>query len=1338
MPPAIEERIAPRAALYEALPDFMVRMQQVQHRPAHEGTWLNVTATTGDYKFTRSTIGSRYEAERTLIEAGVQRRLTRVLALRAALHHGRPHAEHRWIRHALQAWRRQGLQDWAAGTQCRGVGKRRTEHQLLGVCGKPQRANTLNFNNTNLLGQKRFLLHFFLSLLLMLYAATAQSADVCSDTPGADDRIVCAEGTGSSSNIVINLTGQTISTSGEDEPGISASHEGTGDIYVITSTGSISTTGTDSNVIEATHTGSSGNVYITTVGSILSSLNGGGTRVVTSSPGEVYVALSGGSISSVKTGIFVLHENTAGTGDITIDVMGLEETDTITTTGPVNSDGIFAQHLGGGDIDINLQRHTKISTSGPGSSDTMGVDAWHQGTDEGNIDIDLVGGSITTSGDGSNAIRARRADHGTSGNIRIYLQDSTISTTSANTFNHAINADNKASGEGEVSILLRDTTVTTGLGIGIQGKRSNGSGDIILDVDGSSIMTNGANSNAIYGEHSGTGKIDVDISGSTLGTNGPSSTVVNTSHSGTGNVEIDLLDGTTLTARGDSAYGISVPHYGAGDVDVNVLGGSAITVHGIFANGIFIDHSFHEPLGTGAINVVLDGGSSVTSYQDAAINVASYTDGRIAIDLRGRSSITTKGGTFSHALNVWHLGENDIDIDLTDVDITTESTASPDFTFATGVRARHDGTGDIELDAHKGTVSTAGAFSYGLYGDHNGTGQVTINTYPEHMVTTTGPDAHGIVAYQRSTTADPRVIKINAGGKIDVSGTRSQGIRVGTVNADGVPQRIGTLDEDGYPRHTVTLTGTIASAAEGIYLAGGGRVIFGPQSSIDSESGIAVLATGTVPADNSDPNNVIAAIPPRLRVDFNLDGLRTVADVLNDGWIINDGGPTYIFINGVEMHNRNTGATGNTAANGVWDVTLRSDEILVTDRTTDPWTFSTHSTPTIMGRDFSANDFTETQSRCPTGHSGSPPNCMAPLPMMEEGMEMEMELETPVTDDEMKPETMMPPVEQPPVVEQPPPVIPEIPGPVDPEPETPATPVAPDPEPMDPEPVPPVIVEQYAPRAALYEALPDFMMRMQHRHIPRIERNVPVWIRVKGTTGDYEFDRSTIGSHYDAERLAIEAGVQYDLSDTLVMRTSLHHRQSRADVSAPTLGGVLRARGMGVSFDFDWQGERHYALGSVSISEYDLHIDSDTRGRLKSGADAEGYVMRLEAGSEEHWAPRAWLTRRAVSIDSFRDAVGARVSFSDERRWGAGFGIRPHFGTFHTSLDIEHSLQDVDTRTVVSGHTLNTRGSDTRLKLGLGRAFEIGPLVLNAEVSAKEELYTGSSEYAGSLSVQMH
>ena len=216
-------------------------------------------------------------------------------------------------------------------------------------------------------------------------------------------------------------------------------------------------------------------------------------------------------------------------------------------------------------------------------------------------------------------------------------------------------------------------------------------------------------------------------------------------------------------------------------------------------------------------------------------------------------------------------------------------------------------------------------------------------------------------------TTDPdRRIEINmGGGSINVSGTGAQGVRVGAVSS-GTAARFASLDSDGYRRQTVTVNGQVTSTAEGVFLANGGRVIIGPQGVINSGSGIAILATGDIPADSTDLNNVIPAIKPKLRVDMNLDG-RQVADVIGDDWIINDGGETTIAVNSTVLHEGATGFTGLTAPNGAWNVTMREHGVKVTNRTaTDPadWvrTLSTNTAKIIADRDFSAQDFTETEA----------------------------------------------------------------------------------------------------------------------------------------------------------------------------------------------------------------------------------------------------------------------------------------------------------------------------------------------------------------------------------------
>lgn len=90
-----------------------------------------------------------------------------------------------------------------------------------------------------------------------------------------------------------------------------------------------------------------------------------------------------------------------------------------------------------------------------------------------------------------------------------------------------------------------------------------------------------------------------------------------------------------------------------------------------------------------------------------------------------------------------------------------------------------------------------------------------------------------------------------------MSGAGAQGIRLGIVNADGKPERVAAIGADGYRRQTVTVN-TVTSNGEGVFIAGGGKVVIGPEGSITSKSGIAILATGDTPGagpDNDPPSS---------------------------------------------------------------------------------------------------------------------------------------------------------------------------------------------------------------------------------------------------------------------------------------------------------------------------------------------------------------------------------------------------------------------------------------------------------------------------------------------------
>lgn len=524
-----------------------------------------------------------------------------------------------------------------------------------------------------------------------------------------------------------------------------------------------------------------------------------------------------------------------------------------------------------------------------------------------------------------------------------------------------------------------DTSGTLEPGIKAQ---HDGEADMEIDVSASdanepaSIDTTGDQSTGVHGTHLGTGKNSVSVSDTSITTQGGTSHGVYAQHSASGDVDVDVHD-ATITTAGRNARGIDGSHRGEGegaididvrDVTIETAGGGA---YGIYSTGEGGTQPHAQTLTTRR--------NTLTTMGDDAhgIWVRNETTGaNVTID--GKDDSITTNGLNAHGVYGYHAGEGDILMDLEDLAITTNSTAlhpSYEDTFSHGIYARHQGLGDIDIELQGGTLDTKGVYSYGIYGtleaDTNG-GTLSIETGTGHALTTTGDHGHGIVAYHYGASQDTSNIAIDVGGSIHVSGAGAQGVRVGVVNADGEPERVAAIGTDGYRRHTVTVDGSVTSAAEGVFLAGGCKVVIGSQGSIDSSSGIAILATGTVPEvpeDSTDPNNVIAAVPailPKLHVDLNLGG-RRISQAIGDNWILNDGGETTIAVNNTVLHEGATGiVAGAVAHNGVWDVRMREEGVRVTDRT-DPanWLISDPALGVVLGRDFSTADFNETRRPTP-------------------------------------------------------------------------------------------------------------------------------------------------------------------------------------------------------------------------------------------------------------------------------------------------------------------------------------------------------------------------------------
>lgn len=484
-----------------------------------------------------------------------------------------------------------------------------------------------------------------------------------------------------------------------------------------------------------------------------------------------------------------------------------------------------------------------------------------------------------------------------------------------------------------------------------------------------------------------------------------------------------------------------------------------------------------------------------------------------------------------------------------------------------------------------------------------------------------------------------------------MSGAGAQGIRVGIVNSDGESERVAAIGADGYRRQTVRVNGSVSSAAEGVFISGGGRVVIGPQGTIVSGSGIAIRATGDMPVldDNRDPTGGV--MTPRLRVDMH-PGSRRMAQIIGDDWIINDGGETTIAVNNVVLHDGATGVTGRTAYNGVWNIRMVQEGVNVTDYTdSDPANWITERSGAV-GRDFSAADF----------------------------------------------------------------------------------------------------LEEYAPRAAVYEALPGFLVRLSGEGV--MEQGFPspdssAWVRLSGGQDSYEAERASIGAEYDFRQFMISAGLDVSLSGNAAGSISVRHVRGSADVAAPTGGGGIGTDGLGVALGLSLTGPNAwYAKGDLAHMSHTVGLSSDELGRLKSGVKVQAYALDFEAGrrmaarGKVDLIPRIRLTRSGVDVDDFTDTVDSHVSMDDDALVTGSLGVvaekarawnwRDGELFLRGSLDLERILDGSQTMVDVSGEQLSSESPESRFLLGLGGTYRREHLSLGADFSAVDP-DSGDAHYAARI-----
>jgi len=1185
--------------------------------------------------------------------------------------------------------------------------------------------------------------------------------------------------------------------------------------------------------------------------------------------------------SDNQPGIKAVHAGGDATtsADITIDVAGTATERTISTTG-ANSHGIRADHSGTGDVDIDVE-NIAITTSSMGAG---GIGAWHQGT--GDVGIDVRDSTLNAHAYGIAAWA--------NANLRIKALNTGI-VTMQDAWS-GITGQVTSGATGDLTIDLDDTTIATS-GVGAPGVTANiadsGSGAIDIDIDGGSIATSGAGSGEAHGvvaRHDGTGMMDLALG---------------------------HTKSTEVRTSGDYSHGIYA-QFGerfdddfkdaTSDLRIDVRGGS-ITTSGTFSHGVFgaaegdslkilLNNVEIETLGTGFIgappdDITLSMGVKAHHFGAGTLDNSGILvpgTGILDIDVRG-GSITT-AGKYSYGIDARHFGTGILDIDVQGSSITTTGD------HGVGIYGRHlgaslddtgnattsFGTGHVEIDVWGGSIATSGEGAHGILarqGIGHGDVHVNVATHSGHSITTSGKGAHGILAYIEGTldTSDQYRMDVTVGGPITVS--------YDAVNDDEAPWGVQVGLEDGGDWHvaatdpnqdvarrlrmqTVTVNGPIRKEGGwggGVKLVGGGRVIIGPRGSIDSDSGIAIMATGSVYGHRDDePANV----NPRLRVDLNLGG-RRVEQALHDNWIVTDmGGEITIAMNGVVLYDNVEGVTGATAPNGAWNVRMVEegytvaghgaygpDDQLDGDGNLLNSGFDIQSLPegVIADRHFSADDFTYTRRPPPPPPPPPPP---APEPEMhrvdepvvadasalagvhvegngavhigaqgslraasgiailatgdEPDLLVDMDLDGRQVGEVIGDDWIINDGGGTTIVvngvtlhDGTTGVVPGASAPngarevqmqaqaatvrtvaqadadavrireagvrvldrTDPDPANwvvsePAEGVIADRDFSAADflsgqegtaPQPPMFVEEYAPRAALYEALPDFLLRLTGPGPNRRCRSAPeepAWVRFAGGQGAYDADRTTTGAHYTLDRFETEGGFSAALNDRIRGWVSVRHLWGTAGVGSPTGGGKIDVRGLGASVGGAWQSQTGaYALGCFAYMRYNVDFASTHRGLLKAGTNARANTLDVETGwrvpltEQVHLTPRAWVVGSRVAVDRFTDAVAARVAYADAARIQGGLGVladttRP-WGegavTVRGSVDLEKLLSGRETRVAVSGESLRATATAHSLLVGLNGVYRQGRFSIGAEVTARQELGSADSEYASFLNL---
>ena len=255
-------------------------------------------------------------------------------------------------------------------------------------------------------------------------------------------------------------------------------------------------------------------------------------------------------------------------------------------------DGIGYSFSNSSDYTINFGGTLAVTTTSSTDQDPgFGLNAVQSGSGDGDLTINMSGGSIDTSGQNSHGLRGLLTNTGSSGTLTIKMSGGGIDTDAANGIMGVVY------GGGNVDVDLTsaipagtcDGTTITGCDIHTTGEFGDGlyvtaqptndgdqpTGDVAVDMVGGDILTEGQHSRGIYARNYGSGSLAVSMSGGSIRTEGHEAHGIYSLNANGSNLILKVTGGT-ITTTGSGARGIYVWRTG-GALDPVVVADSTIS-----------------------------------------------------------------------------------------------------------------------------------------------------------------------------------------------------------------------------------------------------------------------------------------------------------------------------------------------------------------------------------------------------------------------------------------------------------------------------------------------------------------------------------------------------------------------------------------------------------------------------------------------------------------------------------------------------------------------------------------------------------------------------------------